>query len=293
MHYINFLLNKGLLVKTSSRVLVSLALCATLGFSGIISGVSIVINNEPITLYEIYKYASKYKIPKNEAIDVLVREKLENAQIKKLGINADIFELDQYIEKIATQNGMSMYEFLNMLKSKGIDVDEYKKELKQKIKRDKLYSRIYREKIKGVEESELEEFYKNNPDEFKIANKFDVVIYTAKKPEDLKTLQKNPMLKPEGIQTTTKTLTSNELNNQLKSLLSATKNGTFTNILNIKGKPTMFYVKSKSDIETIPFEVAKNGIYRVLSQQKEQKAIKDYFEKLKSSATIKVVRQPS
>jgi parvulin-like peptidyl-prolyl isomerase len=269
------------------------SLFATFGFSGIISGVSIVINDEPITLYEIYKYSTKYKISKSKAIDLLVREKLENAQIKKLGITVDAFELDQYIEKIATKNGMSIYEFLNMLKSKGIDIDQYKKDLKQKMKRDKLYSSIYREKLKGVEESELKDFYDKNPNEFKIANSFDVVVYSAKNPEDLEAIKKNPMLKLENIKTEAKTLTSNELNNQLKSLLNMTKNGTFSRVVTLRGKPTMFYVKSRGDIQTIPFDAAKNGIYRMLSQQKEQKAIKDYFEKLKSSASIKVVRQPS
>jgi len=280
-------------LKTISRLLLIVSLFATFGFSGIISGVSIVINDEPITLYEIYKYSTKYKISKSKAIDLLVREKLENAQIKKLGITVDAFELDQYIEKIATKNGMSIYEFLNMLKSKGIDIDQYKKDLKQKMKRDKLYSSIYREKLKGVEESELKDFYDKNPNEFKIANSFDVVVYSAKNPEDLEAIKKNPMLKLENIKTEAKTLTSNELNNQLKSLLNMTKNGTFSRVVTLRGKPTMFYVKSRGDIQTIPFDAAKNGIYRMLSQQKEQKAIKDYFEKLKSSASIKVVRQPS
>ncbi|WP_458700329.1 SurA N-terminal domain-containing protein [Sulfurospirillum sp. 1307] len=280
-------------MKTSSRILVSLALCSTLGFSGIVSGVSIIINKEPITLYEVYKYSKKYNLSKKEALDVLVRQKLENAQIKKLRISASDFEVDNYIEKIATQNNMSPFEFLNMLKEKGIDEDQYRKDLKQKIKVEKLYAQIYREKLTNIKEDDVKSFYEKNLDQFKIANKFDVVIYSSKNEEDLKALKKNPMLKPEGIQIKAETLTSNKLNDQLKALLSATKDGTFTNIINLGGNPTMIYVKSKADIKTIPFENAKNNIYRLLSNKQEQEALKDYFEKLKASANIQVIRNPS
>jgi len=55
----------------------------------------------------------------------------------------------------------------------------------------------------------------------------------------------------------------------------------------------MFYVREKKELSLIPYEDVKNNIYRMLSKQKEQKAIKDYFEKLKSSASIVVVRSPS
>jgi hypothetical protein len=55
----------------------------------------------------------------------------------------------------------------------------------------------------------------------------------------------------------------------------------------------MFYIKEKKDLKQIPYEEVKNNIYRLLSKQQEDKVIKDYFEKLKSSASIKVVRSPS
>jgi len=280
-------------LKIIPRLLVSTALCATLGFSGIITGVSVIINNEPITLYEVYKYSQKYKVSRKESLNMLVREKLEKTQIKKLRIDADIFEVDKYIEDLASKNGLSQYEFLNMLKSKEIKIDEYKTELKEKIKRDKLYQSIFRDKIKGIEDHEIEKFYKDNSDEFKLANSFYISIYTSQNEKELQDIQNNPMLQPVGVKIESKQLKANSIDNKLKALLNGTKQGKFTQILNIQNTPTMFLVKEKKDFTVLPFEDVKGTIYRVVSKQKEDKAVKDYFEKLKSSATIKVVRSPS
>ncbi len=280
-------------MKIIPRLLIGASLCATLGFSGIVTGVSVIINDEPITLYEVYKYSQKFKISKKESLNILVRQKLEESQIKKLGITADIFEVDKYIENLASRNGLSQYEFLNMLKEKEIKIDKYKKEIKEKIKRDKLYQSIYRDKIKGLEDSDLKKFYKNNPDEFKLANNFNVTIYKSKNGKSLEAIRNNPMLQPADVKIENKTLSANSLDEKLKGLLNNTKQGKFTQILNMQNGLTMFYIKEKKDLKQIPYKDVKNNIYRVLSKQQEDKAIKDYFEKLKSSATIKVVRSPS
>ena len=280
-------------MKIIPRILVSASMCATLGFSGIISGVSVIINDEPITLYEVYKYSEKYKISRKESLDLLVREKLENSEMKKLRINADVFEIDQYIEKLANNNGMSQYEFFNMLKTKNIKVDDYKKEIKNKIKKEKLYRNIYSDKLKTVDESQVKEFYNTNPDQFKVANNFAVTSYTSNDGNSLVAVIKNPMLQPQGVQIQNQTLQANALNDKVKSLLNSTKDGQFSKIINIENKSVMFYVKKKENFITIPFKDVKQSIYRVLNQQNEAKTIKDYFEKVKSSASIDVVRSPS
>jgi len=280
-------------LKIISRLLVSASICATLGFSGIITGVSVIINDEPITLYEVYKYSQKYKITKKESLDMLVRQKLENSQIKKLRISADAFEVDSYIENMANKNGLSQYEFLNMLKEKEINITTYKEELKSKIKKDKLYQSIYRDKIKAVEEEEIKNFYRENPEEFKLANSFSVAVYTAQNPEDLRAIQNNPMLQPAGVKIENKLLNAKTIENKLRGLLNSTKQGMFTRILNIQNTSTMFYVKEKKDFMQLPYKDVKKGIYRVIAKQRENEVVKNYFEKLKASASITVVRSPS
>lgn len=280
-------------MKIIPRILLGASLCATLSFSGIITGVSVIINDEPITLYEVYKYSQKFKISKKESLDLLVRQKLEESQIKKFGIDADIFEVDQYIENLANNNGMSQYEFFNMLKSKNIKVDDYKEEIKAKIKKDKLYQKIFAGKLRSIDESEVEKFYKSNPEQFRQANSFNVTSYTSTNGNNLVAIIKNPMLQPSGVQIEDKEIPASALSNQLKALLNQTKDGTFSKITTIKNQKLMFFVKEKKDFITLPYDKVKQSIYRVLSQQKEQAILKDYFEKIKASATIDVVRSPA
>jgi len=280
-------------LKIIPRLLVSASFCASLGFSGIITGVSVIINDEPITLYEVYKYSQKYKVSRKESLNILVRQKLENSQIKKLRINADSFEVDKYIESLASKNNMSQYEFLSVLKKKAVKIDQYKKEIKAKIKKDKLHQSIYIDKLKAVEEKEVKKFYEENPTEFKVANSFNTSIYTAQIPEDLMAIKNNPMLQPAGVKIENRLINARNLDNKLKGLLNGTKQGMFTQIINIQNIPTMFYVKEKKDFTQLPYEDVKKSIYRVISKQQEDKVIKDYFEKLKSSASITVVRSPS
>jgi len=280
-------------VKIIPRILLGASLCATLSFSGIITGVSVIINDEPITLYEVYKYSQKFKISKKESLNLLVRQKLEESQIKKFGIDADTFEVDQYIEHIANNNGMSQYEFFNMLKSKDIKINDYKKEIKAKIKKDKLYQRIFAGKLGSIDESEVEKFYKSNPEQFRQANSFDVTSYTSTNGNNLIAIIKNPMLRPSAVQIEDKEIPASALSNQLKALLNQTKDGTFSKITTIKNQKIMFFVKEKKDFITLPYDKVKQSIYRVLSQQKEQAILKDYFEKIKASATIEVVRSPA
>ena len=280
-------------MKIIPRLLVSASICATLGFSGIITGVSVIINDEPITLYEVYKYSKQYNISKKESINMLVRQKLEESQIKKLNITADIFEVDKYIDTIANKNNMNQYQFLNMLKSKNIKIADYKKDVKRKLKKEKLYNSIYATKLDTIEESHIKKFYNENKDQFQTAGTFDIAIYTARDQKDLKAIQKNPMFQPEGVNIVNKTIQASSLNEQLNLLLNGTKKGTFTQILNIENRPTMFFVKDKKDFTLIPYNGVKRGISDILSKRQRNDAVKNYFEKLKSSATIKVVRSPS
>lgn len=280
-------------MKLLHRLALGTSLCVSLGLSGIISGVSVVINEEPITLYEVYKYSERFDIPRKEAVDVLVRQKLEEAQIKKLGITADMFEVDAYIENLAADNGLSTYEFADVLKERDIDMQEYREDVKMKIKRNKLYQRIYADKLSSIEEKEVRRFYNNNQQEFEIAEKFEVRVYTSDNKETLETLKKNPMLRPNGVNIEKRTLQSENMNNRLKSLLNSTKENNFTQIIEVGGQATLFFIQEKKGKRTLEFDKVKDSIYQVLNNQKREKAVDDYFEELKASASIEVLRNPT
>ena len=283
-------------MKIKLKVLTFVTLSATLLFSpasaGTVDGVSVIINKEPITLYDVFKYSQRFNISKKESLDILVRQKLEDSEIKKLGITVDNFEIDQYIENLAISNNMNQYDFLNMIRSKNIEISEYKEDLKKKLQRDKLYKKIVSTKMQQMSDGELQAYYNDNLNEFSQASAFDVTIYTSANQQSLAAIQSNPMSAVSDVQLQEGRIDAGKADPQLLTLLNKTPQGKFSSINKSDSNYVMFFVKEKHNLQSVSFADAKNYIYNKLGEGKEQKAIEEYFEKLKSSANIQVVRAP-
>lgn len=283
-------------MKIKLNVLTLVTLGATLLISplsaGVVDGVSVIINKEPITLFDVYKYSGRFNISKKEALDILVRQKLEESEIKKLNISVDSFEVDQYIENIAISNNVSQFDFLNMIKSKNIDVAEYKEDVKSKIKRDKLYKKIVSNKMQQMGDSELLAYYNDNLGEFSQASSFDVTVYTSNNQQNLTSIQENPMSVVSNVELKDTSLEATKIDPKLAMMLNSTQQGKFSTVVKSDPNYVMFFVKNKNNVKSVSFAEAKNYIYSKLAESKEQKAIEEYFEKLKSSASINVVRAP-
>ena len=283
-------------MKIKLKLLTFVTLGAMLSLSSanaaLVDGVSIIINKEPITLYDIHKYATRFNLSKKEALDILVRQKLEDSEIKKSSISVDNFEVDQYIENLAISNNMNQYDFLEMLRSKNINITEYKDDLKKKLQRDKLYKKIVSTKMQQANENELRTYFDENQGEFSQAAAFDVTIYTSADQQALQAIAKNPMSAANGVELKDATFEGAKIDPKLALLLNKTAQGSFTSMVKSDQNFVMFFVKAKHNVQSVSFEDAKNYIYAKLAEGKEQKAIEEYFEKLKSSANIQVVRAP-
>ncbi len=261
-------------------------------FAGLVDGVSVVVNNTPITLYEIKKFSVQHKLPVKKAIEALIREKLENNLIKKYGLEATDLEVSDEIEKISSNAGLSIMDFENYLTKKGIDFDEYKKDLAKKIAQRKLYKKIVSDKIKRATLKELKEYYEKNINLYSIPQMVEVTEYDAKDKNSLQNLIKNPMLNIPGITKKDVVLKTNKINPKLLYILQQTKEGNFTPILTLKDGFISFYVKRKINVKPIPFDKVKNAIFAEIMNKREKDIIKSYFDKLVSEANIKVLREP-
>ena len=283
-------------MKIKLKVLTFVTLSATLLFSpasaGTVDGVSVIINKEPTTLYDVFKYSQRFNISKKESLDILVRQKLEDSEIKKLGITVDNFEIDQYIENLAISNNMNQYDFLNMIRSKNIEISEYKEDLKKKLQRDKLYKKIVSTKMQQMSDGELQAYYNDNLNEFSQASAFDVTIYTSANQQSLAAIQSNPMSAVSDVQLQEGRMEASKTDPKLLALLNKTPQGKFSSINKSDSNYVMFFVKEKHNLQSVSFADAKNYIYNKLGEGKEQKAIEEYFEKLKASANIQVLRAP-
>ncbi len=270
-----------------------LALIVKVGlYAGLVDGVSIVVNNTPITLYEIKKFSVEYKVPIKKAVESLIREKLEQNLIKKYGLEATDFEVEDEIEKISSKTGHSVIDFKNFLTQKGISLDSYKKDLAKKIEQRKLYKKIVSQKIKRASLEELKAYYKKHIDLYSIPQMVEVIEYDAKDKNSLENFIKNPMLNIAGITKKELMLKTNSINPKLLYILQQTKEGSFTPVLTLKNGFVSFYIKRKINVKPIPFEKVKDSIFAQIMDQREKEIIKSYFDKLISEANIKIIREP-
>ncbi len=280
-------------MKILLKISILFTFITTFSYAGLVNAISVIINNEPITLYEIYKYSNKFHISTKESLNILIRQKLEDAEIKRLHIAADDFEVEDYIKKLAIKNSISEFQFLQMLKDKGIKEEAYRKDLKKKIEQEKLYSTIFASKKIHITPKDTKSYYDNNKNQFVRAKDFDVIVYESLDRKSLEELKKNPMLSMPNIKTKQIKFRSGNMDKKLEDLLNQTKSGEFTPAFKMGDHYTMFYLKQKNGIETVPFDRVKNSIYSFLSSRKEKAAIDDYFEKIKSAANITVLRKPN
>jgi len=254
-------------------------------FGEVIDKIVATVNGLPITSYEVSKLSSQANIPPQKALSLLIDQKLIESEIKKHNINVDDFELENTMEKIARQNGLSLFEFKNILVQKG-EFNQFKENLKKDLLKKKLFDQIVQTKL-NITPQELKNYYEQNKDDFKVFNTIDVVKYTANDKQILQKIKQNPLanrdIKPEEI-----TYSSKELPLALLFLFKQTNSGEFTPIINDGLGYTMFYVKNKSGVTFIPFEKVKNAIANKLAAEKREMILKDYFSKLKNRAYIKV-----
>jgi len=251
----------------------------------VIDKVVAVVNNIPVTSYDVKKLSKNLNISKEKALHILLDQKLIQSEIKKRGIEVDDFEVENAMEKLAKQNGLSLFEFKNILMQRG----QYK-ELKEKLKSDllkrKLFDEIVQTKLR-IDDNEIKNYYENHKDEFKIFKTIQVTKYTANNKKILEDIKQNPLANL-NVKTSNEVYEYNELPLGLLFLFKQTKVGEFTPVINDGLVYTMYYIARKDGKVHIPFDKVKNAIANKLAAQKREMILKDYFAKLKNRAYIKI-----
>ena len=270
------------------------ALFAILSFAKVIDAVAIVVNDEPITTYEIEKTAKELGIPPSQAIDLLIQKKIERSEARRLGITVDDFELQNAIDDFARKKGMDIFELRNALENEGIEWEEYKKRFKEQLLRQKLYDRIAQLQMGQIDEAQLKEYYDTHKNEFEVAKKVKVIKYISPSKEILERIRQNPLYEPSDpllLQKGGETIDLEKVNPQFAALLSQTPEGSFTQILPLQDRYLLLYVEKKEGKELIPFEEAKNYILNKLAKKSRATSVKDYFDKLRASANIEILKE--
>jgi len=272
------------------KFLLSLALSSSLIYASTINGIAITVNEEPITLYDIERTMEVNKVSKNEAVSFLIDKILYEQLVKENNISADIFEINEYIEKLANSNGMDLYAFKSIVKQEYPNYEVFENQAKQAVIRQKLISKIVRGQLAIATDEDMELYYEKNLTKYQTAKHFDVIQYTSKSREALMDTIQNPMKVSQVITKTPMRLESDKLHAQVQYILNGTKPNTFTPIFTANKEFVTLFLKNTEGKTAIPFEAAKPRVFNDIMEQREHVFLKDYFEKQKLTADIKVLR---
>ncbi len=274
------------------KYILGFLLIITPGFTKMIGGIAMTVNGEPITLYEINAMHQRAHISKEDAVNALIQQKIEEQEIHKNSIYATPEEIDKRIAQLAQQNKMNLSQFKEAVQKEGKSFGELRNDLEKQIKKEKLYQKILAGKMKKPDEAELKKFYKEHKKEFTIPGKIKIQEYASKNPKALQAIKMQPMLVIPQVKITPRTLDPRKTNPQLIQLLLQTPTKSFTPIVNLGNSAAMFFVQSKGKPIVAPYESVKKNIFLKLMKDQEQANLIGYFEKKKSEADIQVLRKP-
>jgi hypothetical protein len=271
------------------KYILSILFGFTFASASLVNGVAIVVNQTPITLYDIEKSMQLNQISKQAAVEGLIDQILYNEELEKNNISVDIFDIDNHIEKLAAQNKMSVLDFKSLVKQQQ-NYELFKAQIKQQLLHQKLIQSIARGKLKIATKEDLKIYFENNKEEFQVADTIEVIAYVSRDKNLLEQQIKNPMMQNNAILIQALTLKQDELTPQTKYIINSTKSNKFSAIFVQNKSYNMFFIKEKKDVTTQSFDKAEDKIFQTVMKNREKSYLKEYFETLKITADIKVLR---
>lgn len=259
--------------------------------SQISNGIAVIIENEPITVNEVRKAAAQLQTSEANALNLLIRDRLETAQIKNLKIEASDYELNQRLQKIASESGMSVSDLRSAVLSKGGDYAQFKDDVAKTIKQEKLYQSIFADAKINISENAARAYFEQNRDLFAHFTDASVTRYVASSAQLLEVARhSSPMNTNHNVHMDVLDLKSEQIPPQLRMIFQQTPDGTFTQIFQTPEGFEMFYVASKKG-QTMPeFDEVRDEAMNALYKLEQDRVIGEYFNKLRAKANVKYLR---
>lgn len=272
------------------KLFLTLLVSSGISFAGVVNGIAITVNDEPITVYDIEKTMSVNKLGKNEAVGLLIDKALYEQSVKENNIVADVFDVNEYIEKLAKANGMDLYSFKAIVKQKYGNYSDFEEEAKDAVIRQKLIQKIVKGQLAVATQEDMELYYEKNKNQFSTSKAYEVIQYTSKNKASLANALNNPMVIATDVEKTPLKLGVESLQPQMQFLLNETKLNSFTPIFTANKQFVSLFVTRKEGTTSLDFETVKGKIFNDIMTTREKKYLKDYFEKQKLTADIKIVK---
>lgn len=260
--------------------------------SDVIAGVAVRVNGHAITLHEIEKMQKIMKVDRQQAVDLLINERLKDDEIERFKISIDEFKIDDEIGRIASSNGINKSALIAQLAREGVSYQAYRADLKKQLQTRELMQKILASNVNITDESELFAYYNAHKKDFEVPSSVKVMRYSTSSDALLQKAMKDPKKNIEGVQKQEETINMHILSPQIAQVFVTTPKGDFTPVLNAGNNVLVsFLVLEKLGEKLMSYEEAKPMVNQRVMAQKEQSIIKEHFAKIRASAKIVYLRE--
>lgn len=259
----------------------------------IIDAIAIDVNGEPITTLEIEAVQAKLNMSKKASVEALIKDRLEKSAIEKANITVSPEEVDAKIEQIAEARRLTKEQMREALAKRGLSWSSYKKQLEIEIKKEKFFAQNIASNIERPTDNDLRLYYETHKDKFSSdtpTSQISLIAYSSNSSTKLREAIQNPMRVIDGVKQQSVLASSSDMNPRLFKIIESTPEGTFTKPINTGRGFVAYFVKSKSNQGVGGFEVVKNRVAMAWLAEEREKALKNFIDKLKNSADIRVIR---
>lgn len=277
------------------KIFLTLLLAPLMLFAeNIIGGIAVVVDDEVITIYEIKQEQDLSHNTVKEAVNQLIRLKLEHIEATKRHIKVTNQEVLDDMKKRAEQNSITLSQLYDALNStKGLSEFQVKQRTKVKLLKEKIYNAIAMSEMEEPTDSEVEEFYELHLDDYRAPRSIDTVIYSSSSKKDLQVKVSNPMQHIPSVTTENVNLETAKTNPRLIDILIKTKDNHFSPILpQGKDRHMSFYIVRKNDMNTPPLALIRMQVENKIMENKREQILGEHFQRMRVNANIRVLRLP-
>ncbi len=251
-----------------------------------VNAIALIVNGEAVTTAEIRAVQKQMHVSKKEATDMLIADRLQKAAMRNVSISEDA--IDSKIAQIAAQNNLTIPKMQKVLKQQGTSWRKYRRSIKDRMKRDKFYKEKVAATLTKPSEDELKLFYEKNKKDFIMPKSISMIEYSSASEGTMKKFLETK--KKKGVRSRSVKKSTKNINSALLGTILRTQNGSFTRPINDGNKFISYKIVSKNGQRAMSFDDAKGAVGGKWRQQQQGKALKAYFEKLKTNADVQVIR---
>ena len=256
----------------------------------IIDAIAIDVEGEPITTLEIQAVQQKMQMSKQAAVETLIKDRLEKSAIQNAGIHISHEEIQAKVNAIASSKGLTQSKMKEILSQKGLTWNSYLEQITTEMKKERFFQEVILSTINRPSDDELQNYYNANKAAFSNApRQMSLVVYSSDSAASLQQAISNPMQPTSGVNKKNILASSNEMSPALLNLIDNTAVHSFSKPVNTGKGFIAYYVKSRGSGQS-GFLAVKNAVAARWVQEQRVQAGKDFLNKLKSNANIRVIR---